>query len=186
MPRLTSTGPIHLETYTYRLSDVRIDTSLEGDALDTGKLAATLSYNQPPPAHVRLKVVLKTRDGIVIKETIENVHNFKWTLTSGEVEAWWPVGYGKQPLYSLELSLLDQHDKLLASHTSRVAFRNARVVQEPLVDQPGMTFLFEVNGVRIFCGGSNWIPADSFLTEIKPERYRAWMDLMVGRVDVLC
>lgn len=63
----------------------------------------------------------------------------------------------------------------------RVAFRHARVVQEPLIDQEGTTFLFEVNGVRVFCGGSNWIPADSFLTEITPERYRAWVDLLVCR-----
>ena len=33
------------------------------------------------------------------------------------------------------------------------------------IDQEGLTFLFEVNNIRIFCGGSNWIPADSFLTK---------------------
>lgn len=27
--------------------------------------------------------------------------------------------------------------------------------------------------------GSNWIPADNFLTEISDERYRAWLDLLV-------
>lgn len=70
--------------------------------------------------------------------------------------------------------------KELESHTSRVAFRHARVVQEPLIDQKGTTFLFEVNGIRIFCGGSNWIPGDSFLTEISEDRYRKWIDLMVN------
>ena len=65
--------------------------------------------------------------------------------------------------------------------THRVAFRNAKVIQEPLEGQPGTSFLFEVNGVRVFCGGSNWIPADSFLTEIEPDRYRKWVDLMVRR-----
>jgi len=53
-----------------------------------------------------------------------------------------------------------------------------RVVEEKLVDQPGLTWLFEINNVRIFCGGSNWIPADSFVTTILPERYRAWLQLL--------
>ncbi len=52
-------------------------------------------------------------------------------------------------------------------------------MQDPLEGQPGTTFLFEINGRRVFCGGSNWIPADSFLTEISEERYRAWLQLMV-------
>jgi hypothetical protein len=68
--------------------------------------------------------------------------------------------------------------------THRVAFRNAKVIQEPLEGQPGTSFLFEVNGVRVFCGGSNWIPADSFLTEIEPGRYRKWVDLMVRCLHV--
>jgi beta-mannosidase len=54
-------------------------------------------------------------------------------------------------------------------------------VQEPFADQPGSSFVFEVNGVRVFCGGSNWIPADNFFTEIEPERYTKWVELMVSR-----
>ena len=56
-------------------------------------------------------------------------------------------------------------------------------MQEQLIDQGGLSFVFEINGIRIFCGGlssfasfsvktlntmagsgSNWIPADSFPT----------------------
>ena len=70
--------------------------------------------------------------------------------------------------------------------TRRVAFRTAKVIQRPLDGQPGTSFVFEVNGVRIFCGGSNWIPADSFLTEIKADRYRAWIELMVSVADEDC
>ena len=35
----------------------------------------------------------------------------------------------------------------------RVGFRRVRVVQDELEGQPGHSFLFEVNNVRIFCGG---------------------------------
>jgi hypothetical protein len=30
------------------------------------------------------------------------------------------------------------------------------VVEDKLVDQDGLTFLFEVNGIRIFCGGQHF------------------------------
>jgi beta-mannosidase len=77
-----------------------------------------------------------------------------------------------------------------------IGFRRVRIIQDPLLDQDGRSFLFEINNVRIFCGGSNWIPADSFLTVCVPhvifpavplidrpsvtdEVYRAWLKLMV-------
>ncbi len=118
-----------------------------------------------------------------------------WYLDGGAVEGWYPVGYGKQPLYDLEITLLDkvrsaawidcltnipQNGTELSTSSTRVAFRHAEVIQEKLEGQKGTTFLFEVNGVRVFCGGSNWIPADNFLTEIKPERYREWVELLVS------
>lgn len=57
-----------------------------------------------------------------------------------------------------------QQGQLLDGKTQKVGFRRVRVVEDKLVDQPGLTWLFEINNIRIFCGGSNWIPADSFLT----------------------
>ena len=42
---------------------------------------------------------------------------------------------------------------MLDTKTQTFGIRRVQVVQEPLIDQPGRTFLFEVNGVRIFCGG---------------------------------
>ena len=48
--------------------------------------------------------------------------------------------------------------------TKTIGFRRVRLVEERLKDQEGLSFFFEINNVPIFCGGSNWIPADSFLT----------------------
>jgi beta-mannosidase len=73
----------------------------------------------------------------------------------------------------------NQSGRTLHTTTTRIGFRTAKVVQEPLIDAPGTSFLFEINGRRIFCGGSNWIPADSFLTEVDEDRYRRWLELMV-------
>lgn len=42
---------------------------------------------------------------------------------------------------------------MTVAQTEKIGFRRALVVQEPLVDQEGLTFLFEINNIRIFCGG---------------------------------
>ena len=49
--------------------------------------------------------------------------------------------------------LFFQSGVLLDKKTDKVAFRRALVVQDKLIDQEGLTFLFEINNVRIFCGG---------------------------------
>jgi beta-mannosidase len=133
----------------------------------------------------------------------------EWTFEDGDVELWWPHGHGKQPLYTVKVELItevghsfadlfplpsprravlahifthplpNQSGRTLHTTTTRIGFRTAKVVQEPLIDAPGTSFLFEINGRRIFCGGSNWIPADSFLTEVDEDRYRRWLELMV-------
>lgn len=93
-------------------------------------------------------------------------------------ELWYPVRYGKQPLYTLSATLLDG-DEEIAAVQKRLGLRRARVVQRPLKDQDGLTFFFEINNIPIWCGGSNWIPADNFIPRITEEKYRAWLQLLV-------
>ncbi|KAH9891930.1 glycoside hydrolase [Cubamyces lactineus] len=104
-----------------------------------------------------------------------------WSL-GDIVKLWWPVGYGTQELYDVEVSILDKNGVALDVHTQRIGFRRVELIQEPLQKADrhgkGTTFLFAVNGVRMFMGGSNWIPAHNFLTELRPEDYRAWLTLM--------
>lgn len=42
---------------------------------------------------------------------------------------------------------------MLDTKSLKIAFRRACVIQEKLTDQEGLTFLFEINNIRIFCGG---------------------------------
>lgn len=91
-----------------------------------------------------------------------------------QVEAarlWWPLGQGEQPLYSL-ISRVTDGKTTLAQDSRRIGLRTLRLVQAPVAGESGLSFCFEVNGVEIFAGGANWIPDDSLLERITPERYR--------------
>jgi beta-mannosidase len=82
-------------------------------------------------------------------------------------ELWWPNGYGDQPLYKAEVSLVKSNDpkgELLDQRSYQLGLRTLELRQEE--DQWGRSFIFMVNGIPILAKGSNWIPADSFPTRI--------------------
>lgn len=99
-------------------------------------------------------------------------------LTLEEPELWYPHGYGAQPLYKFTATLKDASGVEIDSVTKTIGVRTVKVVERELKDQPGTSFFFEINGVPIFCGGSNWIPADNFIPRIGDERYREWLQLL--------
>jgi beta-mannosidase len=81
-------------------------------------------------------------------------------------QLWWPNGYGDQPLYQVDVTLL-KDDDVLDRQSVTIGLRTIELRQAE--DQGGRSFVFVVNGVPIFAKGSNWIPADSFPTRITDE-----------------
>ncbi|KAI0637996.1 glycoside hydrolase family 2 protein [Trametes polyzona] len=182
-PVLMTVGPwkpIWLETYTTRISDIDIRPRVDEQLSAAVDISFELSQSGQTVAAVQIKDsegrVVIGQTNITVKSERAEAH-FK--LSAGVLELWYPVGYGKQPLYSVEIKIMDKDGHLLDTKTQKFAFRRVRVVQDELEGQEGRSFLFEVNNIRIFCGGSNWIPADSFLTTLTPERYRKWLQLLV-------
>ncbi|MFJ9085909.1 glycoside hydrolase family 2 protein [Streptomyces sp. NPDC102384] len=91
------------------------------------------------------------------------------SLDVPDVHLWWPRGYGEQPLYDVELTLLEGAREL-DTWQHRIGFRTVEIDRG--ADEHGTGFTFVVNGVRIFARGINWIPDDVLPSRITPERYR--------------
>jgi len=81
-----------------------------------------------------------------------------------EAQLWWPNGYGDQPLYQVEVTLMASGGRKLDQKIYQLGLRTVELQQEP--DEWGQSFTFVVNGVPIFAKGSDWIPADSFPTRL--------------------
>ncbi|KAG2348846.1 glycoside hydrolase family 2 protein [Suillus weaverae] len=173
--------PITLHTYNVHLTDIDVRSDVS-EALDVG-VTVDLTLSEKAPGGLASVTLKSAQDSVILSESNIKVGSgsarAEFRFSPGVLELWYPVGFGKQPLYTVEVTISDLEGNILDTKTQRVSFRRVRVVQEPLVDQAGLTFLFEVNNIRIFCGGSNWIPADSFLTTMTPGRYRAWLQLLV-------
>ena len=83
----------------------------------------------------------------------------------------WPAGYGNQPIYNLKVSIREHatSQRILNDVVKKIAFRTAKLTQEPYADdRQGTSFFFRINGVDVFAKGTNWIPADAFESRVTP------------------
>jgi len=90
---------------------------------------------------------------------------------------WWTHELGEPARYQLEVRLLED-GALLDRDTRQVGIRTLRLDQAPDPDERGTRFFrFVLNGVPIFAKGADWIPCDSFVGAIAPERYTRLLEL---------
>lgn len=182
-PILNTCGPwrpVRLETYHSRIADLRVDYTLDDELKSvTGKLSAKVEGSSGN------KVAFQVQSGEeVVFEGSTNVKDgaAEIDFQVDDVRLWHPHGYGDQPLYTVTATVSTEGITLHQT-SRRTGFRRAELVQEP--DSVGKTFFFRVNGVDVFCGGSDWIPADSFTPRVSEERYRKWLETMVDGYQVM-
>jgi beta-mannosidase len=135
---------------------------------------------------------LSINDSDVGAKEVANVKNgfASATFHVHNPQLWYPSGYGGQPLYVLTAELLAEEGATSKQGpqdrvTKKLGLRQAEVVQRELRDAPGTSFFVRVNGIPIFCGGSNWIPADNFLPRVSRRRYRQWVRKAVDGNQVM-
>ena len=165
---------MNLEIFVTRISDIWCATKVEESLKEATVSAHATIEGQASKA----KFGLSLEGNEVASETVD-VRDGSATATFklGNPSLWYPIRYGKQPLYILKVVLVSQGEEL-DSASRKIGVRKAEVIQRPMRDQPGTSFFFQVNNVPIYCGGSNWIPADNFFPRISRERYRDWVRLV--------
>jgi beta-mannosidase len=182
-PILNTCGPwrsVRLETYQSRISDLRIDYTLD-ESLKSVKGTITAKVEGPSGEAVAFEVHIG--EDLVFNETAKVSDGVaKVEFHVKEPKLWYPHGYGQQPLYKVTATV-SAKDVNLHRATRCTGFRRGELVQEK--DDVGKSFYFRVNGVDVFCGGSDWIPADSFTPRVTEETYRKWLELMVDGYQVM-
>ena len=93
-----------------------------------------------------------------------------YQLVIDKPQLWWPRGYGKQSLYSVKVELSDSEGNELDVWERKIGLRTMTVNTEE--DEWGHCFAHEVNGVKVFAMGADYIPEDNLLGRINKERTR--------------
>lgn len=174
--------PIHLESWNSRFEHVHIASSFDKDySSATVSFCATLANTASNDAS-SIEITILDSSGATSGSITSVKVDGSSQIASGEVEIkspklWWPNGQGEQHLYTAKLRLLDDKSNLLDELNTRFGARSIEVVQQPLKEEPGTTFMFRVNGRDIFAQGGDWIPADMLLPTISRKRYFDWIEM---------
>jgi beta-mannosidase len=138
-------------------------------------------------ARVKSFSVLQTKneDGSVQVKTETEVEGVgEVTLTFGEIEVksssgaleeidvtvshpiwWWPNGMGEQHLYKASASIAGGN-----TIAKKIGLRTITLERQP--DAIGESFTFLINGKKLWARGANWIPNDSFPSQVTDSDYR--------------
>ncbi|GGF86387.1 beta-mannosidase [Paenibacillus albidus] len=149
-----------------RLDDVYITQFHEDNKVTLDVRVRTESWQE---AEREIVVKVQAPSGEVLEhrvsETAHTDHHIAVEIP--EPELWWPNNLGAQPLYNVEVILVQQEQELDLREL-RIGLRTITVKQEE--DQWGESFAFEVNGVPIFSTGADYILEDNILARNTRER----------------
>lgn len=115
--------PIRVITYTARISTLHTPATLLPSDGPHGAPALEVHFGVEgtQAAVKRVRVELKLANGKTIREEEVEArfveHGFatavKWTFKPGEVDIWWPNGYGEQPLYDVCVAIIGEVRRLI-------------------------------------------------------------------------
>lgn len=164
--------PVKLVSYDSRIDDFYTRTELKGNK-------ALLNFQIEIDTVELCEVSIKVFDpsGSLVEKTKLAASGSGTHSTSIELdkpELWYPRAAGSPALHTIEVELLNKNGTV-QTLKERIGIREVELVQEPL--DKGASFYFKVNGVPVYCGGSNWIPAHSLLTMLTHKDYTEWLEL---------
>lgn len=114
-----------------------------------------------------------------VRISLTDPDNMEWDIPAGveteivHPQLWWPNGLGEQPLYTVTVRL-EENGAVVDEAVKTVGLRTMRLVRER--DPYGECFCHEVNGVRFFAMGADYVPEDSILSRVTPERTRKLLE----------
>ena len=133
-------------------------------------MTVTVEFDPAGPGDVGSLVELLDPSGKKLDQgKIESSSQHHFVIKNPEL--WYPLGYGKQPLYTVRATIAGGLD----STSKRVGLRLCELIQRPLPGQKGSTFFFRINNIPIYSQGTDWIPPDVFLPRMTSKKYRDWL-----------
>ena len=148
-----------------RMEDVLVRQKHDKNSVE---LTVTASLEVLKEGGYELEYTLTAPDGSKIRQCGKAYKGrTSCSITIEHPKLWWPNGYGKQPLYHLSVSMV-KDNRICDTREYHIGLRTLTVSQEK--DEWGSEFAFQVNGVKIFARGADYIPEDTIYSNITEDR----------------
>jgi beta-mannosidase len=168
--RIVSSG-IYKDVYIEELSDGKLKyptaylEDLKGSVVFEGYVE-----NINDPSKYEVQVLINEKEVIklpVFKE--DNEYKFKGSMVIENLKLWFPRDLGESYLYTVLFNLIKEGN-VIYSTTKNIGFRTVEILKGD--DEDGESFIFVINGKKVFIKGANWIPIDNILSFATDERYQ--------------
>jgi beta-mannosidase len=172
-PRFVTSGiwrPVRIEAWNDARFDKPYISTVKAD-----RRAATMSADLNIIAYAGdIYTITIETGGKVVSRVERGLDEGKNKITESftlkNPQLWYPNGMGEQNMYAFDITL-SRDGKLIDKTTVKTGIRTVELIRERDADGEGESFMFEVNGRRVFCKGANYIPNDLFLPRFSPEQY---------------
>jgi beta-mannosidase len=172
-PRFVTSGIWRMVTIEFwndaKIEDVYIEqkkvTSKQAD------ITAHVEFIADKPQE-HAKIIVKDKSGMVYAaKTIAvkqgtNVEALDFSIKDPKL--WWSNGLGAANLYTFEVELA-QNGAAMDKRSVTTGLRSLRVVMQP--DKDGEALYVELNGVKVFAKGANYVPQDNFIPRVTMRQY---------------
>ena len=129
-----------------------------------------------------LSYTLYAPDKTVIESGKSSRGTFSFSIDKPQL--WYPMNYGAQPIYTLELEIKDGR-KVLDKTSLEFGIRDLQIIQKD--EETGkQLFCIQVNGKKIFMNGACWAPLHGFTHVWNDKRADTLLNLMkLGNMNFL-
>ena len=154
--------------YSYQLDHSLENATITGEGEVTGMVS-----------HLRLWAEFEGKK-IMDKQITANGAGFRFSEVLENIKLWWPYELGKQNLYEFHLDLAGKDGMVKDSKTWKWGFRKVRLVMNEGAweksdhwpkSRSNAPMTIEVNNIKIFAKGTNWVNPEVFPGIIDEVRY---------------
>ena len=142
-----------------RVADVNIELDVTQEMFDLD-------------GYTRTQIDITSPDGELI--SVYDADEEGYDILIKDAKLWWPAGYGEQPLYKVDVVIYDSNNNELDRWSKRIGLRTMTVNTDD--DEWGKCFAHEVNGLKIFAMGADYIPEDNLLSRVTEARTRTLLE----------
>ncbi len=171
-PRLPDAG-ICRPVYLWAVSEPKLTSVLVRQTHKDGRVTLHMQPELDVPCGMTarglsVRYTLTDPDGKRVARTTDTY------LPVPSPRLWWPNGYGEHPLYTLTAELFNDAGVPIDLWEKHIGLRTVSL--DRTADDAGESFAFVVNGVPVFAMGADYIPEDSILRRVTPDRTRRLLE----------